>query len=449
MIYPQFVSSWEARLSLLLSQLTLDLPFRRSALSELYELATFELTGPDRDGAVGPWDHQAFQDAVESLLAQLDEAVSIVWAIAGRLAELSQSIGEDGQIVMRCFEALAHTDVWPQTMRERLHRIHSEPSKTDGSRELIECGVVFGTFGRALRTIPELVPSMLKSQTKPFVLVAIRQTDPEVATTFHDELASIEIEWVQRLSDRHRLRAERDRRVVKTKLAFLKRALAEVGNASSGGPEFCADFYGKNMGWNAARALAQLGARARMVPEMGPLVVPCLLRLSTSSRVGQRGAAAFALGPCGVGGEHEPAVIARLIDLTHDHPWVAGRAIDSLALVPAQESVLKRLGELLFEFEEFDPDEAYLGQHARITRALCAFGARAESAIPDLLKFVAASVESKDEIEPGNIIRALVRMSSNRAVLTAALTQLRGLNSSDSACTAEIVTVLGAIPGPG
>jgi hypothetical protein len=139
-------------------------------------------------------------------------------------------------------------------------------------------------------------------------------------------------------------------------------------------------------------------------------VLPLLMRLSESKRAGHRGAAAVGLGGVaaeGAGGEGVTRVVVdRLLELTRDHPWVAGRAIDALGLVRAEAGgVVTRLVELFDEFEEFDPDEAYDGKHARVCRALEAFRADAAPAAARLVEALRGEID--DEQPPLDVLGVL------------------------------------------
>jgi hypothetical protein len=96
------------------------------------------------------------------------------------------------------------------------------------------------------------------------------------------------------------------------------------------------------------------------------------------------------------------------MEMTHDHNWVAGRAIEALGDLHAMpDVVVPRLIELFDTFEEFDPDEAYGGDHARLCRALATFGPATAQAIPVLERLAASQDDDDDDADKG--IRAALR----------------------------------------
>ncbi len=90
-----------------------------------------------------------------------------------------------------------------------------------------------------------------------------------------------------------------------------------------------------------------------------------------------------------------------------------GRGIAIDALVQFQtfaDQVTPTLIEAFDSFEEYDPDQSYHGEHARVCDALAAFGAHAASIVPRLIKFLGDWWErpDSDRTWPDDVFRLLV-----------------------------------------
>jgi hypothetical protein len=164
--------------------------------------------------------------------------------------------------------------------------------------------------------------------------------------------------------------------------------------------------------WSAAMVVSSLSPGIREVPGIGPRLLPAGMALTRSPRPGHRAAGATVVGALSRDGatpDEARAAVERLLELSSDHPWVAGRAIEMLGHLHAMPRVVvPRLIELFDAFEEFDPDEGYGGSHARVCRALARFGADAAAAVPRLARELRQSIAEDADTEPQDLVQALV-----------------------------------------
>lgn len=113
-----------------------------------------------------------------------------------------------------------------------------------------------------------------------------------------------------------------------------------------------------------------------------------------------------------------------------------GRGIAIEALVQFQmfaNQVTPTLIEAFDSFEEYDPDQSYHGEHARVCDALAAFGADAASIVPRLIKFLDAWWErpDSDRTWPDDIFRLLVAIGPAAARALPALERFHIFQASE------------------
>lgn len=163
--------------------------------------------------------------------------------------------------------------------------------------------------------------------------------------------------------------------------------------------------------WSAASVVSALSPGIRDAPEIGARLLPAGMALTRSPRPGHRAAGATVVGALSrdaAAPEVMRAAVERLLELTSDHPWIAGRAIEWLGHVHARpEVVVPRLIELFDAFEEFDPDEGYGGAHTRVGRALARFGSDAAPAVPRLVRELRQLLADDPDTEPADLVEAL------------------------------------------
>jgi hypothetical protein len=251
---------------------------------------------------------------------------------------------------------------------------------------------LFSALGKAALLAPDAVRTLLADREhRHLALRALEKAGPEAADLIPDLMPADEADVDPDATHALGTIGAGDANVVSRMCQQIDRTLAEASQVQSipqtESHEFHQMFYGS--AWGATGTLARMGPAARAAKEVGPTVIPRLFALSRSPLPGHRAAAALALASCASGDSpdviHE--VVDRLLALTHDHSWVAGRAIDALGTLHAEpQRCVERLVELFDSFTEFDPDMGYHGAHARVCAALEPFGAEAAPALPLVIR---------------------------------------------------------------
>jgi hypothetical protein len=144
----------------------------------------------------------------------------------------------------------------------------------------------------------------------------------------------------------------------------------------------------------------------------------------------------------------DPGLVDRLLELTHDHPWVVGHAINSLARLRGEpDRVVPRLIQLVDEFDEYDPDEGYGGRHARVCRAIEAFGPAAAAAVPRLAAELRRELSDDPTEEPTDLVNALAAIGPAAADALPLLEQLKARYDDGDEPAARIVRAMRQISG--
>lgn len=151
----------------------------------------------------------------------------------------------------------------------------------------------------------------------------------------------------------------------------------------------------------AGNAIHTLGEIGQPVLEVSPTIVDHLLALSRHQSEFVRLAALSALGELG---SARPDASERLVEaIRHGKDCEPGYAIDAIRPeVLAAEIAVPMLIQLFDTFEEFDPDRAEQGEHARLAEALTRYGSSAVAAVPVLI----ANLGNADELNKA-VVRCL------------------------------------------
>ena len=311
--------------------------------------------------------------------------------------------------------------------------------------------MLFDSMGKAALLAPDAVRALLAvRQHRYLALKAIEQAGP-AAAEFLQDLAPPGAELDPEVTAAVGAIGAGDPKVVAQMCQQIEAAMAKASEVSAipptGSPEFHQLFYGRSA-WGPARVLARMGPAARMVPGVGPTVIPRLLALSRSPMPGQRAAATHAMACCVAGDDPQAVrdVLDRLLELTHDHSWVAATAIDALGTLHVEPGrSVARLVELFDSFEEFDSDMGYGGSHARVCDALSAFGAGAAPALPRVMREMesALAARTRDSDEwPADLLKVLEAMGPAAAPALPILQRFRdafdGREEQIDAVTASI-----------
>lgn len=135
---------------------------------------------------------------------------------------------------------------------------------------------------------------------------------------------------------------------------------------------------------------------------------------SYSDHPGRRAAGAYALGTCASGDRAEVVsqVAERLLELTAECSWIAGRAAEALGNLARGRTAdfaaagidadlaVQRLIEMIDTYEEPDDD---VFPDDRLCGALAAFGPAAAAALPRLRKLE----KQRAEVDPGEMTQAV------------------------------------------
>lgn len=149
-------------------------------------------------------------------------------------------------------------------------------------------------------------------------------------------------------------------------------------------------------------ALGHVGPKAAECPEAVPVLRQRLRSRRGLDRANAPGALA-AIAPDAEG------LIETLLELTRDEDWtVVAGAIESLGRLARQPAlVVPRLIELLDAYEEVDCDEGYHGDHARVCRALSAFGPAAAPAVPRLIELLREAFKEGESFNGNDLVETL------------------------------------------
>jgi hypothetical protein len=425
---------------------------------------------PDSDADADAW-RRAVREAVERPDFPrrpffVAAAANIVGAHAKWMANWKKSDAELDRVLDK-IEARVGPGATPAeraTAVRRRGRAISASLRRDNARTPNEAlsmanmvvGWVIEAAGPALLEAPEVLWMLLDSQSHAFLATkALERIGPPAAPLFLDWLMSKLEEAEGWFNEQAALVSvcREDPRALTRIMEILESAADAPGEAPAhpdASPGFHTYFYRADKVWPAAGVLAGLGPSARTAPEVGERVIPTLLRLTHSPHPGHRAAAAHAIGHVGKGlddGSLRP-LVDRMLELTEDHPWVAGRAIDALGHLAAEpERVVPRLVELFDNFEEFNPDEAYSGRHARVCRALEGIGPAAAPAVGRLVAELRREVPREEAEGSVDLLLALGAIGPAAAAeALPLLKQLQVERDDDARLAAAIRRISGASP---
>jgi hypothetical protein len=389
-------------------------------------------------------------------------AANVVGAHAKWMADWKKSNAELDRVLDK-IEARAGPGATPAeraTASRRMGKAIRASLKRDDAREpndalsmaSLVVGWVIEAAGPALLEAPEALWMLLDSQTHAFLATKpLEAIGPPAAPLFLDWLMSKFEEAEGWFNEQAALVSvcREDSRVLARMMEILEGAADAPGvpPADADAAPVHTYFYRADKVWPAASVLAGLGPSARTAPEVGERVVPTLLRLTHSPHPGHRAAAAYAIGHVGkdLGDVSIRPLVDRMLEMTEDHPWVAGRAIDALGRLGAEpERVVPRLVELFDGFKEFDPDEAYGGRHARVCRALEGLGPAAATAVPRLVAELRRELSEQEAEGSVDLVSALGAIGPAAAPALPLLKQLQADRDDDARLDAVVRRISGA-----
>ena len=208
---------------------------------------------------------------------------------------------------------------------------------------------------------------------------------------------------------------------------------------------------GRGSAWLKGRVLDDLEAGHAMAPPLlnllgqdasDPRVEAQFLRLVQSDDNGDQ-RTAFSL----ITALPDRAVaVEPLLRATRGDSYLAGDAIlhlrDVAPLEP--ERVVSRLIELFDDFEEYDPDYSYDGQHERVCHALTTYGPLAAPAVPRIGQYLRLHLDGGTDCDwPKDACETIVAIGPGAGALLPMLMELRGddedLDAETSPLDAAIV----------
>ena len=392
-------------------------------------------------------------------------AANVVGAHAKWMADEAKSDAELDRVLDK-INARAGPGATPEeraTATRRIGKAIRASLKLDNPNEALSMaslvvGWVIEAAGPALLEAPEALWMLLESRSHAFLgTKALEKIGPPAAPLFLDWLMSKFEEsdsgWFNERAALVSVGRD-DPRLLGRCMELLVAAADAAGEAPAAerrrdatpdrDPDFHRRFYGDGKVWSAAGVVVRLGPAVRDSPVIGERVVPTLLRVTRSPQPGHRAAAAHAIGYVGKGLDDASIrqLVKRMLEMTEDHPWVAGRAIGALGDLGAEAGrVVPRLVELFDAFPEFDPDENYGGRHARACRALAGFGPAAAPAVPRLVAGLRRELAEDPSEGCPDLVSTLRAIGPAAAEALPLLQQLNALRGGDPKLEAAIRAV--------